>query len=279
MNKFKKIIIKSHKKVFTEISGNNSSLFKGEGYDFESLREYEAGDDIRRINWNATAKESRLYVNEYKSQRELNIVIASMMGGSVYFGTKKFKSELIAEIASIIGFSAIKNLDRISSYLFANKLYHITKPSKSIYAVHKIVKDIFNFNPLEKKADYALMAKELNLQIKRKSIIFIIGDLIDNIDLKLLSSKHEVILIIVRDRFEENPPPIGYIGITDPSTSENIQGDLNQKIIQTYKQKIIQNDQKLYSYCKKHRILFTKIYTNQDPFIELKKLFGGKGAR
>jgi uncharacterized protein (DUF58 family) len=276
MSSFKKIVIKSYKQVFAEVAGNNTSIFKGEGYDFESIKEYEVGDDVRKINWNTSAKMDSLYVNEYRSQRELNIVIASMMGGSVYFGTKKFKSELIAEVASIIAFSAIKNGDKISSYLFSNRLESFVKPSKKIGAVHRLTKEIVEFDPLKKSADYALMAKELYQQVKKKSIIFILADFVDDIDFKILSSKHEVVFVIIRDHFEENPQSIGYVGLIDPATSATIEGDLNSSTIELYKSKIAQNDHKVYEHCKKYRIRYTKIYTDQEPFVKLRRLFGNR---
>lgn len=271
----KKILIKAKKEVFTEISGNNLSLFKGEGYDFANLREYEFGDDVRKIDWNVTAKMGAPYVKEFMEERELSVVMAFMLGGSVYFGTKKFKQEIIAEIAALVGFSVIKNSDRLTGYIFADKLYNEFKPSKKSASVNTIVEAISNFEPLNKRSDYVGLVKELYLKTKRKSIIFIVADFVGEIDLSLISKKHEVILIIVRDRFEDNPQPLGFVGMVDPSSGESLEGDLNEYAIKGYKKAMKANDDALISHCKKHRIRFSKIYTDDIVFVKLLKLFGG----
>jgi len=275
MSKIKKLLIKAHKEVFSEVLGNNNSLFKGEGYDFVNLREYEFGDDVRKIDWNITAKIGTPYVKELLEERELNVVVASMLGGSVYFGTKKFKQELIAEIVAVIGFSVIKNSDRLTSLIYADKLYHHQKASKKRGIVDKIIKDIDLFNPLGKSANYSKMIKDIYLKIKRKSIIFIIADFIGDIDLNILSKKHEVILIIVRDKFEERPQELGFVGIVDPSTNEKIEGELNRASVSAYQRAIEQNDETLITHCKKHKIRVSKIYTDDEPYLALRKIFGG----
>lgn len=271
----KKILIKAKKEVFTEISGNNLSLFKGEGYDFANLREYEFGDDVRKIDWNVTAKMGTPYVKEFIEERELSVVMAFMLGGSVYFGTKKFKQELIAEIAALVGFSVIKNSDRLTGYIFADKLYNEFKPSKKTASVNTIVEAISSFEPLNKSSNYPLLVKELYLKTKRKSIIFIIADFVGDIDLSLISKKHEVILVIVRDRFEDDPQPLGFVGMIDPSSGESLEGDLNEYAIKGYKKAMKANDDALIAHCKKHRIRFSKIYTDDIVFVKLLKLFGG----
>ena len=128
----KKILIKSHKAVFGGVIGENTTSFKGEGYDFVELREYINEEDIRKIDWTITAKMQKPYVKVFHPQRELNISIVPILNGSVYFGTTKIKQEVIAEICAILGFSCIKQGDNFNSFI-ANKSIQInTKKTKKM---------------------------------------------------------------------------------------------------------------------------------------------------
>jgi uncharacterized protein (DUF58 family) len=161
----KKIILKTKKQVYGDMLGNNASLFQGEGFEFAELREYVYGDDVRKIDWKTTAKLSKPFVKIYKEERELNVVVASMMGGSMYFGTVKQKSELTAEIVATLGFSAIKNSDLFSHIIFADELYGISKPSKKLFSVHKAVEDLLDFEPLGKESNFKSLVDTLNKRL------------------------------------------------------------------------------------------------------------------
>ncbi|MCD6432596.1 MAG: DUF58 domain-containing protein, partial [Sulfurimonas sp.] len=122
MSKLQKILVRARRQVFSEMVGNNPSIFQGEGYDFIELREYMPGDDIRHIDWNITAKMQKPYIKIFREERELNVVVASVLNGSVHFGSKKFKQESIAEIVALLSFSTIKNGDLLSSYIFTDRI-------------------------------------------------------------------------------------------------------------------------------------------------------------
>lgn len=273
---YKKILIKTKRQVFSEVMGNNASLFLGEGYDFAELREYQIGDDIRKIDWIISAKLQRPYVKLFHAERELQAAVVTMMSGGQYFGSTRSKQEVSAEVASILAFSAAKNSDLFSHFLYADELYHFQEPSKRIHSVQRMVETILGFDPLGKKADYEGMAKTLFKRIKRKSLIFIIGDFLEEVDFRVLSKKHEVILIIVRDRIEENPPEFGFASLVDPESGKKVEGNLKQKTVDAYKRALQVHDRKLYQHCREQRIRFTKIYTDEEPFIKLLKLFSQK---
>jgi uncharacterized protein (DUF58 family) len=274
MSKLQKILIKARRQVFSEMIGNNPSPFHGEGYDFIELREYMPGDDIRHIDWNITAKMQRPFVKVFREERELSVVVVSLLNGSVYFGSKKFKQELIADINALIGFSVIKNGDLLSSYIFTDKVEQFQKPSKNIYAVHAMTQNVLEFDPLSKRLDMKKVADELYKRVRRKSLIVVIGDFFDIPDFKVLARKHEVIAIIVRDKLEEEPPNMGFASLVDPETSEVLEGDFNAHTIKEYKKRVVQNDRKLYETLKKHQIRFTKIYTDMNEAVMLRRLFG-----
>jgi len=269
----KKILIKTKRQIFSEISGNNASIFEGEGFDFVELREYNYGDDVRRIDWNVTARMQRPYIKIFKEERELNISIVSLLGGSVHFGSKRFKQEVISEVVALLSFSAVKNGDKFSSFIFTDKIEGLVRPTKNIHAVHKAVEFVSHYDALGKKVDSKNLAKRLYEQIKRRSIIFIVGDFFEEFDFKLLSKKHEVVAIMIRDRFEENPPELGAINLADPSSFDSQLMQIDTKSVQRYKEKVHQRDHDFYIHCRKNRVAFTKIYTDEDPFVKLSKLF------
>jgi uncharacterized protein (DUF58 family) len=213
--KAKKIILKTKKQVYGDMLGNNASMFQGEGFEFAELREYVYGDDIRKIDWKTTAKLGKPFVKVYKEERELNVVVVSMIAGSMYFGTVKQKSDLLAEVVSTLGFSAVKNSDLFSHMLFADKLYDLSKPSKKLFSVHKAVEEIVEFDPLGKEGNFKALVETLNNRLKKKALLFIISDFVGDIDLKLLSKKHDVFAVMVRDRFEEDPSELVYLRLID----------------------------------------------------------------
>ncbi len=273
MSKLQKILVKARRQVFSEMIGNNPSPFHGEGYDFIELREYMPGDDIRHIDWNITAKMQRPYVKVFREERELSVSIVSILNGSVYFGSKRFKQELIAEINALLGFSVVKNGDLLSSYIVTDKLEETVKPSKNIYAVHKMTQNVLEFDPLGKRVDFKAIADLLYKRIRRKSLIIIVGDFFEVPDFKVLARKHEVIAIIVRDRFEEEPPQMGFASLVDPETNEVLEGDFNSHTIKEYKKRVVQNDRKLFETFKKHQIRFAKIYTDMNESVMLRRIF------
>ncbi len=272
MNKaVKKIILKTKKQVYGDMLGNNASLFQGEGFEFAELREYVYGDDVRKIDWKTTAKLGKPFVKIYKEERELNVVVVSMLGGSVYFGTVKQKLDIIAEVVATLGFSAVKNSDLFSHMIFADQLYEASKASKKLFSVHKAVEDVFAFDPIGKEGDFSALVETLHNRLKKKSLLFIVSDFVGDIDLKLLSKKHDVFAVMVRDRFEENPSELGYLRLIDMESKQSFEGDVDSSTLKNYKKALHDNDEKLYQQFKKQGVRFTKIYTHEEPALKLMK--------
>lgn len=270
----KKILIKTKRQIFSQNLGNNSSLLKGEGYDFLELKEYEYGEDIKNIDWTISAKFKKPYVKVFHAQRELNISLIPILTGSVHFGTKKFKQELIAEICSLLGYSCIKQGDPFSSFIANENLTLCTKKSKRNFAVNKMTEEIFNYNSIGKQQNFKKITDDLLLKIKKKSTIFLVGDFFDikSLDLKILSKKHEVIAIIVRDKFEENPIALGNVNLVDPTTNYNFDGNLNISLVKKYEKEIKKNDHLLFEHLQKCAIKSIKIYTHEEPLAKLLRL-------
>ncbi len=276
MSKLKKILVRARRQVFSEMVGNNPSIFQGEGYDFIELREYQSGDDIRHIDWNITAKMQKPFIKIFREERELNVVLVSILNGSVHFGSDKFKQETIADVNALLGFSTVKNGDLLSSYIFTDKMQHHLKPSKKVHQVQTLTNDILEFDALGKKLDFKVIADTLYKRLKRKSLVLIVGDFFEIPDFKLLAKKHELVCIVVRDKYEEKPPPMGFSSLVDPESGAVLEGDFNKSSVESYAKKVHQHDHRLFETFRKHQIRFTKVYTDDAPSVNLRRLFEGR---
>jgi uncharacterized protein (DUF58 family) len=276
MSKLQKVLVRARRQVFSEMVGNNPSIFQGEGYDFVEMREYMPGDDIRHIDWIITAKMRKPFIKIFREERELNVVTASMLCGSVHFGSKKFKQELIAELTALVSFSVLHNGDLFSSYIFADRMYTHSKPTKKMFAVQKNVGEILEFDPLNKQADYHGMAETLYKRLRRKSLIIVIGDFFEIPDFRLLAKKHEVVALIVRDRLEEEPPAMGFASLMDPESGAVLEGDFSSRTVSGYRAKVHAHDHALYERFRRDQVRFIKIYTDDVPGVQLRRLFEGR---
>jgi uncharacterized protein (DUF58 family) len=234
------------------------------------------GDDIRHIDWNITAKMQTPFIKIFREERELNVVVASVLNGSVHFGSKKFKQETIAEVVAHLSFSIVKNGDLLSSYIFTDELISHLKPSKKVHQVQKSVDEILSFDALNKKVDFKFIADTLYKRLRRKSLVLIVGDFFEIPDFRLLAKKHEVVAIIVRDRLEENPPKMGFSSLVDPESGAVLEGDFNSSSVASYAAKVQAHDHALYEAFRKHQVRFTKVYTDSLVAVELRRLFEGR---
>lgn len=271
----KEILLKARKEVYTGNLGNTLTAFKGDGLDFNEIKEYEYGDDIRRINWNATAKSMGVKTNVFNEERELNILIAFMISGSINFGSLRLKQDIMAEVMAILSFSAMKNNDRLSTLFFSDHSEHFFKPSRHIGAIDETLRHALQINPLEQKVDFKHFCDYINMTLKRKSLIFVISDFYGEVDLSAISHKHEIYAMIIRDRFEESPRMQGEFNLVDPSTLGSDEFYLNKNVVKHYNELIKAHDAKLYDHFLEHSITHGKIYTDEDSFLRLTEILKG----
>lgn len=276
MKKTKEILIRARRQIVGDRIGNNPSMFRGEGYDFIELREYISGDDTRHIDWNVTAKLQRPYVKVFREERELNIVTVAMLGGALHFGMDKFKIESVAEAVALIGYSAIGNGDTFTHYNFSEALVDEVRGSKKRFAVAVSVEKVMSAELIGHKADYSVMTETLYKRLRRKSLIVIIGDFFDIPQLRLLAKKHEVVAVVVRDRFEEKPEALGFGSLSDPESGAILEGDFNPRSVQKYAQKVRAHDVELFENFRSCSIRAVKLYTDANASVVLRRLFEGR---
>ncbi|SFV62994.1 hypothetical protein MNB_SV-14-652 [hydrothermal vent metagenome] len=266
------ILLKAKKDVFSGNLGEHLTAFKGDGLDFREIRDYDHGDDIRKINWKASAKGAGIKTNVFNEERELNIVLAFMVSGSINFGSVKLKQEIVAEILALLSFSALKGHNRLQSQFFSDKSEIFFEPSKSNNIIYNIVNNAIEINTLGKEVNYKNFCNFINGVVRQKSLIFMVGDFYGDIDLSEIAHKNEVYALIVRDRIEENPMLNGTFELIDPNSLESNEISLNKTTAKEYQKIITQHDNKIQAHFLEHQIAFGKIYTDEDVFLRLSEI-------
>ena len=205
-------------------AGQYESAFKGRGMEFAEVREYQIGDDIRTIDWNVSARFGRPFVKVFHEERELTVILILDLSGSHLFGTKgKFKRELLAEVAGMLAFLAIRTNDKVGAILFSSKVEKYIPPKKGASHVWRLIKEVFTYEPRDLSTNIDAVLTYLNRVAKRHSILFLISDCMDTgfeKSLRLTAKKHDLTVIQVTDPAEEVLPEVGLIAMKDPETGE-----------------------------------------------------------
>jgi uncharacterized protein (DUF58 family) len=280
LSQIKKLEIQTKYLVEGVESGAYNSKYRGGGIEFSEVREYIPGDDVKRIDWNVSARHNSLYVKEFVEENELNIYLILDLSASTDFGFMKSKLDLGFEVAVSLMFLALKNNDRLGLGIFTNQLEKFIPSKKGKRQLLKIIKELIEYKPKSKETDILKSLSTLKNKLKRKSIIYIISDFISEgyeKPLKFLKLHHEVILINISDIKEKEIPEIGYAYIEDAETGEQILVNTSSKSFQKQyreimEQKINENQNNM----KKIGIDMINL-TNQESFdITINKYFRNK---
>lgn len=219
LKKVRKIEIKTRGLSNQIFSGEYHSAFKGRGMAFSEVREYQAGDDIRTIDWNVTARFNHPYVKVFEEERELTVTLLVDISGSESFGTQKqLKQDLITELCAVIAFSAIQNNDKIGIIFFSDKIEKYIPPKKGKSHILRIIRDLIEFKPESNKTNIQQALRFFTNVTKKKSIAFLISDFIDSNytdALKITNKKHDLVAIRIFDKRENELPNVGLIKVKD----------------------------------------------------------------
>ncbi|MCT4545333.1 MAG: DUF58 domain-containing protein [Vallitalea sp.] len=267
IKKIRKIEIKSNKIVEEIFSGEYRSGFKGKGMEFEDIRQYYHGDDVRNIDWNVTARHNNAFVKQFCEERELNVFLLIDMSKSNSFGNKK---DLIAEIGATLAFSACKNNDRVGMILFTEKVEKYIPSKKGKKHVLSMIENILTFQPKLGGTNLTNAFEYFNRVEKKRSVVIIISDFLDEgyeKDLKIISKKHDVVMIRVIDRAEELIPKGAIFTFEDLETGKTIALDN------------LKNEYKLENNFNMYKRNMINIYTDEDYYIPLKQFLRRRGRR
>jgi uncharacterized protein (DUF58 family) len=284
LKKVRQIEIRTRKMVTDAMAGHYNSVFKGQGMDFEEVREYTPGDDIRSIDWNVTAKMGHPFVKRFREERELTLMLVVDVSASGDFGSQEeSKREIMAEMASVLAFSAIRNNDKVGLLLFTDQVEAFIPPQKGRQHVLRIIRELLFFEPVSTGTDIKVALDYLNRIVKRKAVTFLISDFLvrDTFrharvrnqytdmykSLTLTDRRHDLIVIRLSDPREYSLPNLGILTLEDAETGQLVELDTsNRSVRQEYE---TQNRQHLESFQNTlKRLGIDSIYVdNGQPYI------------
>ena len=289
LKKVRKIEIKTRGLSNQIFSGEYHSAFKGRGMAFSEVREYVAGDDIRAIDWNVTARLNHPFVKVFEEERELTVMLLVDVSGSGDFGTKtQFKRDMITELCAVLSFSAIQNNDKIGIIFFSDQIEKFIPPKKGKSHILRIIRELIDFKPAHSKTDLAQALRYFTNVIKKRSIAFLISDFIDNNisdkkktvedALKIAGKKHDVVALRIYDEREIYLPDMGLITIADAETGEVRWIDSGSAIVRKEFEIGARNyERELNDLFKRCGVDCTSIRTDQNYVQPLMKLFKKRG--
>lgn len=235
--KVRRIEITTKRLVTDVFAGQYHSVFKGRGIEFDEVREYFAGDDVRTIDWNVTARTGRPHIKKYVEEREMTVMLLVDASRSCQFSTvSELKSKLAAEIAALLALSAIRNNDKVGLIIFTDKIEKFIPPRKGLKSVLRVIREVLYFKPENKNTDLIAALDYLNRVMTRKSVAFLISDFFDTKDpsrlkkaLAIANRRHDLIAVTLNDRREQELPACGLIHLEDAETGETVLVDTDDR--------------------------------------------------
>lgn len=279
IKRIKQIELKIRTKVNHTFAGEHLSLFKGVGIEFDEVRPYIDGDDAKSIDWKVTARTNSPHVKVFQEERELIFMILLDISSSNLFGSgSQNKQSVASEIAGILAFSTIKNRDKIGLISFTDRVEHYLPPQKKQSHAFKIIKESLFIDQANKKSNLSNALNFLAQIQKKKSVVFIISDLLYNDDyqklLKKLSLKHSFIIIHIQDDLEQAFPNVGLLSLEDIESNQSIVVNTASKDFRKSYEKFYQErNHNIEKFFKSQRIKYINIHTKANYFDELSLFF------
>lgn len=235
LKKVRQIEIRTNRQVNNLLGGEYHSAFKGRGMEFEEVREYQPGDEIRAIDWNVTARAGAPFVKTYREERELTVITLVDVSPSEHFGSGgQQKNELAAEFSALIAFSAIRNGDKVGLVLFTDRVEKYVPPKKGTKHVLRVIRELLSAEPRSRGTDIAEALRFLARVQRRRTVVFLISDFLASDferDLSAARSKHDIIAVRTSDPREVQLPDVGLMTLEDAETGEVIVVDSRSRRI------------------------------------------------
>ena len=234
--RIRRIEITTRKLVSDSFAGEYQSVFKGRGMEFDEVRQYHPGDDVRSIDWNVTARTGEPYVKSFIEERELTAMLVVDVSGSGDFGTRnRFKRELAVELAAVMSFAAITNNDKVGLLLFTDRVESLVPPRKGRSHVLRMVRDLLVFQPMGSGTDIRLALDTVHQMLKRRSIVFLVSDFLADPDsyrqaMMVTNRHHDVVAFDLSDPLEHQMADVGILSLEDAETGERRWVDTGSRV-------------------------------------------------
>ncbi len=282
IKKIRYIQIYTSKAVNDVLAGEYHSVFKGQGMEFDEVRAYQPGDDIRTIDWNVTARTGHPYVKRYVEEREITVFFLVDLSKSGSFGSReKLKNEVAAEFCALLAFSAIKNNDKVGLIVFTDTIQLFIPPAKGTSHVLRLIRELLVFEPgkIRKKTgtDIALALDYLGRVLHKRGVVFLVSDFLDqNFEkpLRVLARRHDLIAVKVSDPRELALPDVGLLEIQDAETGEIVVIDTGSKTVRSrYTHLAEEKNRALSDLFQSTGIDQIQLLTDRDYVLDLVKFF------
>ena len=295
LRKVRQIEISSNRLVSEALAGSYHSAFKGQGIDFEEVREYQPGDEVRSIDWNVTAKMGFPFVKQYREERELTILLAIDISNSGVWGSgERTKRERLAELGALLSFSANRNGDKVGLLLFSDQVEKYLPPAKGQKHVLRILREILFHKNRSKRTDLNEGLRFLNRVMRRRAVVFLLSDFIipeydseeetiENIFLKELSTtrrRHDLVCCQIHDKIEKEIPNVGRVHFEDAETGETIILDSSNKDFRKQYREHTQNRQETFIRKLRRRGIDNFQFSTESDYVKaLREFFHLRGNR
>ena len=283
LKRVRKIEIKTRGLSNEIFAGKYHTAFRGRGMSFSEVREYRAGDDVRDIDWNVTARSSKPHIKIYEEERELTMMLLVDVSDSRSFGTtERLKKNVITEIAAVLAFSAAQNNDKVGCIFFSDKVEKFIPPKKGRSHILTIIRELIKFRPESKRTAISEAVRYLTNVNKKRCTTFILSDFMNSPrdaaaledSLKIAGSKHDLVGIRVWDRREAELPDVGIVELEDAETGRKVWVDTSScRVREHYAESWAERDAAITELLRRNRIDTAMIPTDGDYVVELIKLF------
>jgi len=286
MKKIRRIEIRTRRLVNDSYAGDYHSIFKGRGMEFDEVRPYQVGDEIRTIDWNVTARTGEPYVKRYVEERELTVMLVVDASASENFGSvNRFKRELGAELTAVLSFAATTNNDKVGLLIFTDQVELYIPPRKGRRHVLRIIRELLAFEPQRRGTDIKMALETVNQILRRRSIVFLVSDFLSDPNsyrkaLSITNRRHDVIAVDLHDPLESNLQDVGLIALEDPESGEIVWVDTGSKTWQqAYQENIRTLEDGKSSVLKQAKVDRIDISTGEDYTAPLTSFFRERARR
>ncbi|MFQ5411572.1 MAG: DUF58 domain-containing protein [Phycisphaerae bacterium] len=284
LTKIRRIHIRTSHMASDVFAGHYHSTFKGQGMEFEEVREYLPGDDIRTIDWNVTARQGKPFIKRYREERELTVMLLVDVSGSQSFGTTgQLKRELVTEVGATLAFSAITNNDKVGLNIFSDRIEKHVKPDKGTRHVLRVIRELLTFEPAGRGTDIAGALEHLNHVLRRRSVVFIISDFEDagyKTQLRVARRRHDIIPIAIRDPRERELPNVRILELVDNETGERVLVDTSSRAFRAaYRDDALRREEARRALFRRMKLEAIELTTGESYVEPLTRYFRAREAR
>ena len=286
IKKIRRIEIRTRRLVNDSYAGEYQSIFKGRGMEFDEVRPYQIGDEIRTIDWNVTARTGQPYVKRFVEERELTVMLVVDASASENFGSvSRFKRELAAELTAVLSFAATTNNDKVGLLIFTDQIELYIPPRKGRRHVLRIIRELLAFEPRNKGTDIKMALEKVNQMLKRRSIIFLVSDFLSEPAsyqkaLSITNRRHDVIAVDLHDPLETELKDVGLIALEDPESGEIVWVDTGSKTWQAaYDENIHRLESGKTKVFQQAKVDHIGIGTDEDYTVPLTSFFRERARR